>query len=290
MDDTSFLDCDYIEYVDNAYVIQTRRVLLDFLTDILDIISGAPLPNVGAGFYSFALWIMKRPEFDLSLVKIDQKKNKFSCTSECLSLYNEYKELLERTLSLVTGNISSAIKQSRTSPQTFILDDDIPESDTSTDGAKKKKIKKPKGAKYIDDDDDDGEESEEVIVESAKSPEDPEKDKAKKKKPKRKKSVDCTETEHKKKSSKKSKRKYSDPDPYPKEKKEDKEDKEDKKEGQHDEEAGLRSVSPLRSPSPSSTRSKDFMPEKSPIAYMPPLFATFAVKFLSFAYFRLPCK
>ena len=287
MDDTSFLDCEYIECPDNAYVIQTRRVLLDFLADILDIISGAPLPNVGAGFYSFALWIMKRPEFDLSLVKIDQKKNKFACTSECLSLYIEYKGLLERTLSFISGNIDSAIKQSRANPQAFSLDDDTLESDTSTDGSKKKKYKMPKGAKYIDDDDDEGNEAdgEEAAAQKVKSSGDPENDKAKKKKPKRKRSVDYTETEYKKKASKKSKRKYSDSDQA-----ERRVEIDEKKEEQHGEEGGSGSVSPLRSPSPSSTRSREFIPEKSPTVFLPPLFATFSVKFLAFAYFRLPCK
>lgn len=287
MDDTSFLDCEYIDYVDNSYMIQTKRVLLDLWSDILEIISCAPLPNIGAGFYSFALWIMKRPEFDLSLVKIDQKKNKFSCSSECLSLYVEYKNLLDKTLLFVTENINSAINQSKVGPTAFVLDEDAPESDTSTDGKKRKKGKKPKGAKYIDDDDDNSNESDDSddadpTIKPKKDDVDDEKER--RKKLKKRKSSEAPDMERKKKSSKKPKRRDSCP-----EKQEVKEeDKEDEKVYDEIEEVGIES-SPESTPI-TNVKTKDFMPERSPTSFMPSLFTTFAVKLLAFAYFRLPCK
>lgn len=281
MDDTSFLDCDYIDYVENSYVIQTKRTLLDLWSDILEVVSGAHLPNINSVFYSFALWIMKRPEFDLSLVKIDQKKNKFSCTPECLSLYVEYKELLEKTLAFVTENISSAITQSKTNPLAFTLDCDVIDSDTSTESSsRRKKGRKPKGAKYIDEDDDEDSDSNSDSTKKSKIFDNEDDEKEDKKKTKKRRSSESPDLEHKKKSSKKSKHKDVDS-----------ELQQERniiieEEIDGDVEIGY----PAGAISPSNDKQKDPMPERHSISFMPPIFATFAAKFLSFAYFRLPCK
>ena len=276
MDNETFLGCGYTEYVESHYAIQTRRVLLDFWSFLLEVMRDAPLMSVGSALYSFVLWAMERPEFDLSSVKIDSKKGKFACTSEYQSLYIEYKKLLEETLAFVSGNISSAVEQSRSNSLVFILDEDSPESPQPKhlpDDRKKKK--KKSHAKETSDND--------AAVKIRL----------------RKDSIsDASDKEgHRKTKSKKSVSAESDPSSPRLDPEKNSSSLKHKKLKVKIPTADKPELKPERASAmspdyePLSTQEPEAMaPEKSPSAFMPPLFASFAVKFLSLAYFRLPCK
>ena len=106
LDDSSSLDCEYSPEAGETAIVQAKQSLLELWHHLLDCIEKVPVSEVNPIIFSVILWIMKRPEFDLTHLRWDAAHTP-TCEHHVLIMAYRYRKLLLSTLSYVVRNLNS---------------------------------------------------------------------------------------------------------------------------------------------------------------------------------------
>ena len=106
LDDSSSLDCEYSPEAGETAIVQAKQSLLELWHHLLDCIEKVSVADVNPIIFSVILWIMKRPEFDLTHLRWDAAHTP-TCEHHVLIMAYRYRKLLLSTLSYVVRNLNS---------------------------------------------------------------------------------------------------------------------------------------------------------------------------------------
>ena len=105
MDESSTLDCEYSGDAGDAYIAQARQQLLDLWENLIRCcIDKVSINEVSPIVFSVILWVMKRPEFDLTHLRWDVHRTPM-CEHHVVLMEHRYRLLLIDTLELVVKNL-----------------------------------------------------------------------------------------------------------------------------------------------------------------------------------------
>lgn len=105
LNDSSTLDCEYSADAGESYIVQAKQHLLDLWENLIThCINKTDIEEVSPIIFSVILWIMKRPEFDLTHLRWDVHRTPM-CEHHVIVMGYRYRTLLITTLSLITKNM-----------------------------------------------------------------------------------------------------------------------------------------------------------------------------------------
>lgn len=139
MNDSATLDCDYSADAGDSYIVQAKQYLLDLWEHLLThCINKSDIEEVSPIIFSVILWIMKRPEFDLTHLRWDVHRTPM-CEHHVVVMGYRYRTLLIATLDTIVKNMEpyaetlQYLDQEHSTIQTFQNAESIPESEFQND-------------------------------------------------------------------------------------------------------------------------------------------------------------